>query len=349
MKLSGRYRYYIFFGLLFFLFWCLFKVGGMQDISRALLSTAIDVAVTMAVMIVTVEVILPRLLYPKRGVLFFTCFLALVFAGGTLIILSQLKLMGSSLSHYQENIARYPGHYYYWFWADLVFGSYFLVFFIPATGAAVRLAIDRIRALNLVEKLQKEKALSELELLKHQINPHFLFNALNTVYYKIDRVNTSARETLERFSNMLRYQLYECNTAFVEVEKEMAFLLSYILLQRERLNDNYTISCWGLEDVKGIVISPFLLMPLVENCFKHVSSDPERGNYISLECRVTGNSFFFRTGNTCIIPTTVRADEKTGIGLENVKKRLELLYPNRHELIMKERPGYYQTTLTLEC
>jgi two-component system LytT family sensor kinase len=349
MKLSGRYGYYIFFGGVFFLFWCLFKVGGMQDISRALLSTAIDVAVTMAVMIVTVEGLLPRLLYAKKGGLFVACFLSLVVIGGSVIILSQLRLMGSSLSHYRENIARYPGHYYYWFWADLVFGSYFLVFFIPATGAAIRLAFDRIRALNLVEKLQKEKALSELELLKHQINPHFLFNALNTIYYKIDRGNPSARETLERFSSMLRYQLYECDAPFVEVEKELSFLLSYVHLQRERLNDNYTITCWGLEEVKGFSISPFLLMPLVENCFKHVSSDPERGNYISIECRAKGNSFFFRTGNTHITTASERPDKKAGIGLENVKKRLDLLYPGRHELIMKERPGYYETTLTVQC
>jgi len=349
MRASGRYRYYIIFGMLFFLFWCLFKVGGKMEIPKALLSTTIDIGITMIVMMITVEVLLPRLLYPKRGILFFVCFFALILAGGSMIILSQLQLMGSSLSHYRENVARSPGHYYYWFWADLVFGSYFLVFFIPATGAAIRLAFDRIRALNIVEKLQKEKALSELELLKHQINPHFLFNALNTVYYKIDRTNPSARETLQRFSNMLRYQLYECNTAFVDVEKEMSFLSSYIQLQRERLNDNYTITCWGLEEVKGFIISPFLLMPLVENCFKHVSSDPKRGNYISIECRTEGSSLFFHTGNTCLTTATGSPDKKTGIGLENVKRRLDLLYPNRHELIIKERPGFCDVILKIQC
>jgi two-component system LytT family sensor kinase len=146
-----------------------------------------------------------------------------------------------------------------------------------------------------------------------------------------------------------RNQLHKGDTALVDVEEELSSLLSYVHLQQERLNDKYTISCWGLADVKGFGISPFLLVPLVENCFKHVSSDPGRGNYICIECRAKGHSFFFRTGNTCIATATERPGEKAGSGLEIVKKRLDLLYPGRHELFMKQRPGYYQTTLTLEC
>jgi len=142
--------------------------------------------------------------------------------------------------------------------------------------------------------------------------------------------------------------LYVENVALVDVEKELSSLLSYVHLQRQRLDDDYTISCWGLADVKGFAISPFLLMPLVENCFQHVSSDPGRGNFICLECRAMGHSFFFRTGNTCIATAADRPDEKVGHGLEKVKKRLDLLYPGRHELFMKQRPGFYQTTLTLE-
>lgn len=345
MKIGRPTAWYLAFGGLFFLFWLLFKMGGQPDIPLALLSTTIDVLVTMTVLVTTVEYLLPRLVYRKKWGLFAACFFALVALGGSLIILSQLRLLGRSLSTYQQDIARYPKHYFYWFWADLVFGSYFMTFFIPATGAAVRLAFRSIEASGKVEKLEKEKALSELELLKHQINPHFLFNALNTIYYTIDRNNAPAREILQQFSHMLRYQLYECDRPFVEVEKELLFIHRYIELQQQRLNDNYTVHCEGFEEVKGLTLSPFLLMPLVENCFKHVSRHTERGNTITVRCSSEGTQLVFYTCNS-ILPA---AEGEKGIGLENIKKRLELIYPGRHEFITRQTPDHFEAILKLEC
>jgi hypothetical protein len=344
-RMLPRAWYYAAFALIFFLFWFLFKVGGMPEIPKALLSTAIDVMVTIFAMVITVEFLLPRLIYQKRYPLFFTCFLAIIFLGGTLIILSQLYLQGTSLLDYQKNVARSQKHFFYWFWADLVFGSYFMLFFISATGAAVRLAFDRVKALNNVERLQKEMALAELETLRSQIHPHFLFNALNTIYYKIDRSNSRARDTLQRFSNMLRYQLYDCDKQFVEVEKEFLFIRSYIELQKERLNDNYRICCTGFDEVHGFVISPFLLMPLIENCFKHVSDEQGKENKISIDCGMEKNIFWLCTFNT-VVPE--QGDKKKGIGLENIKKRLLLIYPGRHELVTTAFPGSFEVKLKLE-
>lgn len=346
MRIGRRSLYYLIFGLFFFLFWGLFKLGGMPELSRALLSTAVDVFVTMMVLVITVEGLLPRLLYRKKTAWFAGCFLLLVFLCGSLIILTQLRLAGSSLSQYRVNLIRYPLHYYYWFWSDLVFGSYFLVFFIPGIGAAIRLAFDRLQASNKVEKLRKEAALSELELLKHRINPHFLFNALNTIYYKIDRSNGQGREALQRFSHLLRYQLYECDKPLVEVEKELAFIRAYIELQQDRLNDNYTVTCKGLEEVKNFFIAPFLLMPLVENCFKHVSAFSDKPNLIFIDsCHTKDGIFQLHTCNTI----AVQAAPTGGIGLENIRRRLELIYPGRHELITRTIEGRYEVTLKLQC
>jgi two-component system, LytTR family, sensor kinase len=349
MKRLRRHTYYFVFGGLFFLFWLLFKVGGMPVIPLALLSTAIDVAVTMGALVITVEILLPRLAVYRRIGFFVGWFLLLVLLGGTVIILSQLRLMGRSVFTYQQDLARYQEHYFYWFWADLVFGSYFMVFFVSAVGAAVRLAIGRMQALNLVERLQKEKTMSELELLKHQINPHFLFNALNTVYYKIDRGNASARATLQQFSNLLRYQLYECDRGLVEVEKELNFIGAYIDLQKERLNDNYTIECSGLGEVRGFLIAPFLLMPLVENCFKHVSGHPAGSglrNTIAVDCSVEGSTFTLRTFNS--VGEGFRDDSsRKGIGLEHMQRRLDLVYPGRHGLVIRAEVDHFEATLSL--
>ncbi|OJW54445.1 MAG: hypothetical protein BGO55_12220 [Sphingobacteriales bacterium 50-39] len=341
---TGRAGYYFLFGGLFFLFWFLFKMGGMQDMPLSLLSTTVDVVVTMAALVLVVEYLLPGLLYRKKWALFALCFFSLVLMGGSLVIMCQLRLQGRSLFSYRQDIVRYK-HYYYWFWADLVFGSYFMTFFIPATGAAIRLSFRSIESSRRVEKLEKEQALSELELLKHQINPHFLFNALNTIYYKIDRSNRPAREILQQFSQMLRYQLYECDKAFVDIANELQFIRQYIELQQQRLNDNYTVRCEGFEEVKGLTLSPFLLMPLVENCFKHVSSYADRMNTIIIRCSREGESFLFCTRNS-IAPD---APERGGIGLLNIRRRLELLYPGRHALTTRQTSDHYEAILKLEC
>jgi two-component system LytT family sensor kinase len=273
-----RRWYYIIFFAVFFIFWFLFKIGGWADFRKAFLSTFVDVFVTSITMLIIVELLLPKQLYRNRYTIFFTCFILLILFSGTVIIFSQLNLLGSSLANYQKNIEKHNTHYFYWFWADLIFGSYFLVAFISSAGAAIRVAFDRIKTVNHVEKLEKEKVHAELQSLKNQINPHFLFNALNTIYYKIDRSNISARDTLQRFSEMLRYQLYDCDKEMIGIDKELLFLQSYIELQKERLNGNYEVVYRGFDSVKEFQISPFLLLPLVENCFKYVSSYADQLN-----------------------------------------------------------------------
>lgn len=338
--------YYPGFGLIFFIFWFLFKVGGFVDIPSALLSTLFDTIATMAVLIITIEIFLPRFVYEKRYKLFFISYAIAIFLGGTMIILTQLELLGQDLFSYQKYISQYQEHYFYWFWADLIFGSFILVFFVSSVGAAVRLAFDRIRESNKVELLEKEKIMTELERLKHQLNPHFLFNALNTIYYKIDRTNADGRQTLQEFSDMLRYQLYECNKKYVEIENELSFIQTYIKLQKERLNTNYSVVIEGFETVKDILISPFLLLPLVENCFKHVSNFPEKENKIKIGCFIENGFFYFTTQNTT---ATEPDSNEDGIGLENVRKRLLLIYPDNYELNITRKAHYFETELKLAC
>src|SRR5258708_25715854 len=142
--LRSRSFYYACFGICFFIFWSLFKVGGMPDIPMALLSAGVDVAAAMFAVIVTVEILLPRLVYSSKYSLFTGAYLLLIFSAGSAIILMQLKLHNSSLSHYRKKIAHFNEHYFYWFWADLIFGSYFLVFFLSSSGAAIRFSFVRV-------------------------------------------------------------------------------------------------------------------------------------------------------------------------------------------------------------
>jgi two-component system LytT family sensor kinase len=219
---------------------------------------------------------------------------------------------------------RYKEHYYYWFWSDLVFGSYFLISFISLGGFSIRLLFDRIVSGKQLETAEKEKLSSALEMRKHQINRHFLFNALNTIYYKIDRVNAPARLMVEQFSSLLRYQLYECNDPVVTIENEMKFITDYIEIQKERFDAKLTINYTDLDKVKDFSIAPFILMPLVENCFKHISQFADKENSIIIQCKKETGCFYFSTVNTV---GSVRQNEPDGIGLVNVKSRLQLIYP----------------------
>ena len=336
--------YNISFLVIFSLFWFLFKIGGFANIEKAWWSTVVDMTVSIVAMLITVQMLLPKLFYTRRYGSFLGSFLLLILLAGSSIILLQLQLAGSSLASYDEKVAR-SNHYFYWFWSDLIFGSYFLVFMIAAAGAAIRFAFDRLIQQSRVEQLEKEKLQAELDRLKNQINPHFLFNALNTIFYKIDRINQPARETLQLFSGMLRYQLYECEKSVIEIEKELRFLSSYIDLQKERMNDHFHITCKGLDEVKGLFITPFLLMPLIENCFKHVSQWTDRTNEINIECRQENNTFVLITSNSSHI-----ANDRIpgGIGLQNIRKRLELVYPGMHQLITKQSKERFELTLQLE-
>jgi two-component system LytT family sensor kinase len=197
----------------------------------------------------------------------------------------------------------------------------------------------------LIRKIELEKLNTELEYLKAQINPHFLFNSLNTVFFQIDKQNALARETLSKFSDMLRYQLYECNGKEIPVEKEIRYLKNYVELQRLRKDENYDIRFSCADGLTNFTLSPLLLIPFVENAFKHVSHFSDRKNVIEIDVMKTGDQLQLKIFNTKDPrPQTING----GIGLTNVKRRLELLYGGRHTLNVTETPDSFEVTLTLE-
>jgi two-component system LytT family sensor kinase len=343
MRIYRKKVYYLGFAIGFYILWFLFKLGGMPDFKQAIPSTAIDVAISLLCLYLNVEYLLPRLVYKRKYGYFILLFILMILSAGSVLVLAQLKLMGSSVFSYRRNIQKYQEHFFYWFWSDLIFGSYFLVAFISFAGGAIRLVFDRIISEREMEVLKNQKMSSELMMLKHQINPHFLFNALNTIYYKIDKSNLTARKILEQFSSLLRYQLYECNVPAVLVEKEMEFLQHYIEVQAQRLNGGISITCRGLKDVKGFEISPYLLVPLVENCFKHVSAS-EPNSHILIECGVKEHFFWLYTENSS---TSEMGKNDNGIGLANISKRLGIIYPEKHILRIDNQNNLFKVKLEL--
>jgi sensor histidine kinase YesM len=224
------------------------------------------------------------------------------------------------------------------------FYNFSIVIFYLAFATTLHLSKQWYLQKELIRKIELEKLNTELEYLKAQINPHFLFNSLNTVFFQIDKQNNAARETLSKFSDMLRYQLYECNGKEIAIEKEIQYLKNYVELQKLRKDEHYDIQFTYSEELKNFTVSPLLLLPFIENAFKHVSHVSDRKNIITIELKKSENQFqliVFNTKDAKPTPTN------GGIGLRNVQRRLELLYPNRYDLTVTEQPETFRVQLTL--
>jgi two-component system, LytTR family, sensor kinase len=220
-----------------------------------------------------------------------------------------------------------------------------IAFFYMAFSVALQLSREWYGQRELIRKIEVEKLNTELEYLKAQINPHFLFNSINTIFFQIDKRNTAARETLSAFSEMLRYQLYECSGKEIPVEKEVLYLRNYIDLQRLRKDENYKIEFTD-NDLHGFSIAPLLLIPFVENAFKHVSHF-SNGNEIRIDVGRRDGIFWMNVFNTRDAHCQP-IGECHGIGLKNVRRRLELVYKNRHRLQVNESPHGFTVNLELQ-
>ena len=169
---------------------------------------------------------------------------------------------------------------------------------------------------------------------------------MNSIYFLIDKQNIEARETLLQFADLLRYQLYDCNADTIAIEKEVAYLQDYIRLQKLRKDKNYDVDVSIENDIRGFEIVPLLLIPFVENAFKHISHHQDSPNFVHVELARNNGSFSF-----CVENSKENHVQKTllpgGIGLINVKRRLELLYPDKHQLQIHNNDSTFKVELEL--
>jgi len=220
---------------------------------------------------------------------------------------------------------------------------------LVSTGAAFKLLIDYAKAQRRMGEMAKEKAEAELNFLKSQINPHFLFNSLNSVYFLIDKDNIDARQALHKFSDMLRYQLYELKGEKISIDKEITYLRDYVDLQRLRRDENCIVQFHCSPDVEGFSIEPLLLIPFVENSFKHLSHYSKgRTNEINIDINRSNGEMKFSVSNTTEGKQMQELKKDGGIGLVNVRRRLELLYPDTHTLNIEQKDGWYGVELIIK-
>ncbi|PWT70712.1 MAG: hypothetical protein C5B59_20125 [Bacteroidetes bacterium] len=208
-----------------------------------------------------------------------------------------------------------------------------------------RILIDKIHLQQNILQMQVAKDKAELDFLKAQFNPHFLFNALHSIYGHIDKSNQAARKMLITFSEMLRYQLYECNEDLVDISSEINYIRNYVTLQRSRVEENLIIDMEIDNSLNGERIIPMLLITFIENAFKYVSNHDQIPNWVRIRLAKDSSGLLFQVANSREINS--RVENSGGIGIANAKRRLNLLYPDRHEFSIRELPDLFEVNLKL--
>jgi len=188
---------------------------------------------------------------------------------------------------------------------------------------------------------------AESKILKWQINPHFLFNTLNNIYALSQMKSDRAPDAVHRLSEMLRYVIYDCNEEFVSLEHELNYIKGYIALQLLKDDEISNVHYEFLDINTKLKIAPMLLISFIENSFKHSKIEDLKNGWIDIKLKTKGNQLELEIKNS--IPEIEPAkDKQGGVGLENVKRRLELIYPEKYKLDIENAEKEYSVRLTLE-
>ena len=298
--------------------------------------------VKMGAVYFSIYVLLPKyLLKRKYPTFFFLFFFSAILFG----------LIHRAVQFFMVGPLYYPEVYMgvvFWDWSHLLYGI-LNVYTIVAVAAAIKLLKQSYNNQQKAQQLANEKLDAELKLLKAQIHPHFLFNTLNNLYaLALDQSERTA-EGILKLSNLLDYMLYECNVPYISLDKEINLIENFIELEKLRYGDRLDVAFIVSGKASGKLISPMLILPFVENSFKHGSSTKLENTRIRIELKVGINAIDLEVENSKSENKVM--DEQgysEGIGLNNVKRRLDLIYPNRYDLLIEERKNVFKINLHLD-
>jgi two-component system LytT family sensor kinase len=212
-------------------------------------------------------------------------------------------------------------------------------------SAALKFAVDWFKSERVQRDLENQRLTAELSFLKSQINPHFLFNSLNSIYSLAYQRSETTPEAILKLSEIMRYMLYECNDAKVDLTKELQYMQSYIDMQKIRYEGKVFVNFSVHGKVTNQKIAPLLLIAFIENAFKHgLANDPRQPILMQVYVKEEHQLYFYLHNKK----HHHNRDAGGGIGMHNVKRRLELLYPGQYTMIVKNEPESYSCELTLE-
>lgn len=266
--------------------------------------------------------------------------------------ISMLFLFGFAISAYNFNFLvlsdwLFPGYYLVGVHAPheiIGFAVFFLL--ISSSLEFARNWFEGLRAKSRISELETEKVAAELKALRAQVNPHFLFNSLNTIYNEALKKSEKAPQLILKLSDMLRYVVDKMDQELVSLEEEVEYLKNFIEMHKERLNDPSQVRYKISGDVNSLKIAPLLLLNFVENTFKHADLTEENA-FISINISTQEKALTLTCANSFYDDVSQQSNS-FGSGIENAKRRLELAYPDRHSLHIEKEENIYHLKLKLE-
>lgn len=209
---------------------------------------------------------------------------------------------------------------------------FMVAFFVTAFVGLLKFVEDYFELEARSRELKNRQLTSELRFLKAQINPHFLFNTLNNLYYLAVNQSGQTPEVIAKLSGMMRYMIHESNAEKVALGKEIEYMENYLDLERLRLNEEVPITFEVNGDVAGARITPLILISFLENAFKHGIGNNGENSWITVSLNVAAGTLYYRVANSIVCQADKTVREASGIGLANVRRRLELSYPGNYRL-----------------
>ncbi|MFC0778501.1 sensor histidine kinase [Flavobacterium sp. HJSW_4] len=332
-------------------FWCLlgFTIWGqlIEDYSfwSAFSQSVLILFCSTALAHFLSDVLLPRALRKNKMALF-------AFQGVVVVLLLSfcLATVYAVFSNPEARSRVYPDgedlNTLQFLWVQF-YGSIPAAILINGTACGLRFyqehnAIERSHA-----ELKQVHLEAQIKILQDQINPHLMFNILNHIHILMQSDVKLASDLLVQFSDILRYQLYECNKAYVPLYLEIKYLKDLIAVEETRWGNELEVkSKWNIEDGQ-LQIVPLLLVPLIENAFKHVSRLPNEKGYVHLSCKQLNNQMNFKIENSYTEQYKIPSKNQ-GLGLENVKKRLEIQYPEKYKLDIHKTDSDFTVEVVLD-
>jgi two-component system LytT family sensor kinase len=235
-----------------------------------------------------------------------------------------------------------------WTMETIITMGIFLVFISlvhSATGLVMQGFIKWFEDIKLKADLNKRNYETELALLKSQINPHFLFNTINNIDMLITKDPTSASVYLNKLSDIMRFMLFEIKTEIIPLTKELTYIEKFIELQKIRTTNQHYINYKVKGDATNMMIPPMLFIPFIENAFKH-TENKKTENAININLDIESSKIVFRCENS-FNPNSQLKQDGNGLGNELIRKRLTLIYPNKHTLAITNNNKVYKVELTL--
>ncbi|HRE66616.1 MAG TPA: histidine kinase [Cyclobacteriaceae bacterium] len=313
-----------------------FQRGRGYDWEKMLTSSSVQLVFTVAIAYLHYFFIWPRLIKTKNVVRY-------LFEFG--ITIGGLLTLRVYLQRYLADGFTHRAEYFYssFFIIQMVAVTLLIVLFV----GMLRFAVEWFELESKRKEIENEKLMAELNFLKAQINPHFLFNTLNNLYYLAYTKSDNTTEVIAKLSQMMRYMIYDSNHTQVLLSKEIEYMQNYISLERLRLNDQIPIKFEVFGNPDNLRIAPLVLITFLENAFKHGVSGNNAKCWVNVSIKLEGKQLIYTVENSK--PETANGHEKSGIGLQNVKRRLDLSYPDQYKLITEDKKDVYyvQVTLTL--